>query len=55
MFFKRVNYLKVYGISASDDEQRTKRKSTSNGYRAEFIGLDLSIRTEDRKVNSITY
>ena len=47
MFFKIVNYLKAYGISVSSDEKRTKEKSTSNGYRAEFIGLDLSIHTED--------
>lgn len=42
-----MNYLKIFGISVSDDPFRTKRKSTSNGYRSEFIGLDLTLRTED--------
>lgn len=45
--FQNSELLKSYGISVSDNETRTKRKSTSNGYRSEFIGLDLTIRTEN--------
>lgn len=41
--FSESELLATLGVSVSEDEQRTKSKKTSNGYRSEFIGLDLSI------------
>lgn len=41
--FKESELLSTLGVSISDDLERTKSKKTSNGYRSEFIGLDLSI------------
>lgn len=45
--FENSELLHSLGISVSDDPERTKRKATKNGYRAEFIGLDLSIIMPD--------
>jgi len=48
-----VIYLKIFGISISDNPQRTKRKSTANGYRSEFIGLDLGIQLNGNETLSL--
>lgn len=38
--------LHTLGISISDDPQRTKPKFKANGYRSNFIGLDLTINLD---------
>lgn len=45
--FENSELLHSLGISVSDDPERTKRKATKNGYRSEFIGLNLSILMTD--------
>ena len=46
-------YLKNFGISVSQDSERTKRKSTANGYRSEFVGLDLEIKLDEEETISL--
>lgn len=41
--FNESELLSTLGVTVSDDEKRTKSKKTSNGYRSEFIGLNISI------------
>lgn len=50
--FEHSEVLKNLGVSISVSPSRTKRKSKPNGYRAEFIGLNLMLDTNDRS-NSI--
>lgn len=45
--FENSELLQSLGISISKDPYRTKRKSQPNGYRSEFVGLDLTIDTEE--------
>lgn len=45
--FENSDMLRALGLSVSTDSFRTKSKSTANGYRSEFIGLDLILRLED--------
>lgn len=51
--FKYSETLKTLGISVSTDKKRTKPKAKPNGYRSEFIGLDLSITLEDGNILSL--
>ncbi len=46
-------YSKNFGISISDNPERTKRKSTTNGYRSEFVGLDLGIQLDENQILSL--
>lgn len=45
--FENSELLRSLGLSVSSDSDRTKHKSTKNGYRSEFVGLDLSIFMDD--------
>lgn len=47
--FTNSELLKMLGISVSDSPDRTKSKSTKNGYRSEFIGLDLTLFLDNNK------
>ncbi len=47
--FQSSDMLKYLGLSISSDENRTKSKKTPNGYRSEFIGLNLNIKLNDGK------
>lgn len=48
--FKYSETLKTLGITVSSDKKRTKAKAKPNGYRSEFVGLDLTITLEDGEV-----
>ena len=48
--FENSELLRALGITMSNDPNRTKHKSTPNGYRSEFIGLDLSIKLKDGRI-----
>ena len=51
--FENSEVIRALGISVSGDPFRTKTKSTKNGYRSEFIGLDLKLRLEDGREISL--
>lgn len=51
--FESSDMLRALGISISNDTFRTKSKSTENGYRSEFIGLDLKLKLEDGREISL--
>lgn len=51
--FENSDLLHGLGVSVSRDSSRTKPKSTPNGYRSEFIGLDLNLRLENGRMISL--